>query len=64
MKTHQVIDVPGSVKDVEDDTPIYMYSTVNLYVTAGDINALIEEYREEEGEYETAEEIIYPDTDQ
>ena len=47
-----------------DDTPIYIYSTVNLFVTAADINALIEKYREEEDEYETAEEIIYPDTDQ
>ena len=34
MRTHQVIDVPGAVRDVEDDTPIYIYSTVNLYVTA------------------------------
>ena len=64
MRMHQVIDLPGAVKDVEDDTPIYIYSTVNLFVTAADINALIEKYREEEDEYETAEEIIYPDTDQ
>lgn len=64
MRMHQVIDVPGAVKDVEDDTPIYIYSTVNLYVTATDINALIDEYREEEREYETAEEIIYQNTDQ
>ena len=52
------------MKDVEDDTPIYIYSTVNLFVTAADINALIEEYRDEEEEHETAEEIIYPDSDQ
>ena len=64
MRMHQVIDLPGAVKDVEDDTPIYIYSTVNLFVTAADINTLIEKYREEEDEYETAEEIIYPDTDQ
>ena len=44
MRAHQVIDVPGAVRDVEDETPIYIYSTINLYVTAGDINALIEEY--------------------
>ena len=64
MRMHQVIDLPGAVKDVEDDTPVYIYSTVNLFVTAADINALIEEYREEEEEHETAEEIIYPDPDQ
>ena len=64
MRTHQVIDVPGAVRDVEDDTPIYIYSTVNLYVTAADINALIEEYRGEEEEYETAEKAFYADPDQ
>lgn len=64
MRMHQIIDVPGAVKDVEDDTPVYIYSTVNLYVTAADINALIEEYREEGGEYETVEETVYTDTDQ
>lgn len=47
MRVHQMIDVPGAVADIEDDTPIYIYSTINLYVTAGDINALIEEYSED-----------------
>lgn len=64
LRAHQVIDVPGAVKDVEDETPVYIYSTVNLYVTAADINALIEEYREEAEELETAEKNIYPDADQ
>ena len=64
MRTHQVIDVPGAVRDVEDDTPIYIYSTVNLYVTAADINALIAEYRGEEEEYETGEKAVYADPDQ
>lgn len=64
MRMHQIIDVPGAVRDVEDDTPIYIYSTVNLYVTAADINALIDEYRGEEEEYEAAEETLYTDTDQ
>ena len=64
MKMHQIIDVPGALKDMEDDTPIYIYSTVNLFVTATDINTLIDEYREEEEEHETAEEVVYPDSDQ
>ena len=64
MRLHQVIDIPGAVRDVEDDTPVYIYSTINRYVTAGDINALIEEYGEETEELETAEEIIYEDADQ
>ena len=78
MRMHQIIDLPGAVRDVEDDTPIYLYSTVNLYVTAADMNELLdaygsmdqetqsddEKYREEEGEYEAAEEAIYTDLDQ
>ena len=65
MRMHAALDcVPGAVRDVEDDTPIYIYSTVNLYVTAADINALIDEYRGEEEEYEAAEETLYTDTDQ
>lgn len=59
MSKHQMIELPGAVRDVEDRTPIYLYSTINLYVSAADINALIEEYREEEPENETIEEIIF-----
>lgn len=63
MSKHQMIELPGAVRDVEDRTPIYLYSTINLYVSAADINALIEEYREETAENETIEENIYPDAD-
>lgn len=37
MRVHQMIDVPGAVKDVEDTTPIYIYSTINLYCASLDI---------------------------
>lgn len=72
MRMHQMIDVPGAVRDVEDQTPIYIYSTINLYCTSVDIQALVEEYQEEvqnlqeEGEEEgceAGEENIYPDVD-
>lgn len=63
MSKHQMIELPGAVRDVEDQTPIYLYSTINLYVTASDMNALIEEYKEEAAN-ETIEEDIYPDGDQ
>lgn len=72
MRMHQMIDVPGAVRNVEDDTPIYIYSTINLYCASMDIQALVEEYKEEvqnlldaEGEEdrETGEEDIYPDVD-
>ena len=63
MSKHQMIELPGAVRDVENYTPIYLYSTINLYVSAADINALVEEYREEAAENETIEEDIFPDAD-
>ena len=63
MSRHQMIELPGAVRDVEDRTPIYLYSTINLYVSAADINALVEEYREEAAQYETIEENIFQDAD-
>lgn len=73
MRMHQMIDVPGAVREVEDRTPIYIYGTINLYCTSSDINALVEQYREdveqllEEGEeknLEAGEEDHYPDADE
>ena len=61
MGKHQMIELPGAVKDVEDDTPIYLYGTINLYVSATDINALVEEYGEEAAGDETVEEDFFPD---
>lgn len=49
MRIHQMIDVPGAVQDLEDDTPIYIYSTIHLFVTAGDIRKLLKEYQENPG---------------
>lgn len=72
MRMHQMIDVPGAVKDVEDRTPIYIYGTVNLYCASVDIQRLVEEYKEEVQELpgaeeeegrETGEENSYPDAD-
>ena len=75
MRMHQMIDLPGAVRDVEDHTPIYIYGTVHLYCTSADIRDLVEKYREElqeeqnvqdteeEEDFETGEEDIYPDAD-
>lgn len=64
MNRHQIIELPGAVRDVEDQTPIYLYSTINLYVSASDINGLVEAYGKEAAENETIEEDLYPDADQ
>lgn len=44
MKTHQMIEVPGSIANLEDNTPIYIYNTVNIYCSAMDINELVTQY--------------------
>ena len=59
LSKHQMIELPGGVRDGEDTTPIYLYSTINLYCSSLNINALLEEYREEIVENETVEENLY-----
>lgn len=48
MKTHQMIELPGAVQNVEDNTPIYLYSTIQIYCSNADIRELIERYKEAE----------------
>lgn len=73
MRMHQMIDVPGAVRDVEDQTPIYIYSTINLYCASMDIQAMIEKYKEEmqeisetgeEADREAGKEDLYQNADQ
>lgn len=47
MKTHQMIELPGAIANLEDDTPIYIYSTVNIFCSAMDINELVQRYQDE-----------------
>lgn len=65
MKKHQVIEYPGALRDLEDHTPIYIYSTINLYCSSAMINELLEVYREEADtdEARTVEENIYQNAD-
>ena len=48
MSKHQIIEVPGAIQNVEDQTKIYIYSTINLYCSGVDIQALIKEYIDEQ----------------
>ena len=50
MKTHQMIELPEAIGNLEDDTPIYIYSTVNIFCSALDMNELVEQYQAEENE--------------
>lgn len=47
MKTHQIIEIPGAIGNIEDNTPIYIYSTINMYLKSSDISELIAEYKTE-----------------
>ena len=64
MKKHQIVEYPGALRDLEDDTPIYIYSTINLYCSSALINELIEAYREENSEDEAGKEDIYTNFDE
>lgn len=50
MKQHQIIDIGSAVSRIEDDTPIYIYNTINLYCSSYDIQSILEEYRMDDGE--------------
>lgn len=56
MKTHQMIELPGAIGNLEDDSPIYIYSTINIFCSAADINALVEQYKGETTDPEDIEE--------
>lgn len=59
MKKHQIIEYPGALRDLEDRTPIYIYSTINLYCSSSMINELLELYKEEADADEAVEKDIY-----
>lgn len=46
LRTHQIIEVPGAVGNLEDDTPIYIYSTVNVFCTSVALSELVKRYEE------------------
>lgn len=52
LRTHQMIEVPGAVGNLEDDTPIYIYSTVNIFCTSVALNELVKRYEGQQGEQE------------
>lgn len=67
FKTHQMIELPGAIGSLEDDSPIYIYSTINIFCSSVDLNEIVKEYADETGvngsieEYtsEESEENIY-----
>lgn len=69
LKTHQIIELPGAIGSLEDDSPIYIYSTINIFCSSADINELVRNYAEEtedaeEFTSEESEENIYENVSQ
>lgn len=63
LKTHQIIELPGAIGSLEDDSPIYIYSTINIFCASADINELVKNYAEEFTS-EESKENIYEDVSQ
>lgn len=64
MKRHQIIEYPGALRDLEDQTPIYIYSTIQLYCSSSMINELLALYQEEENPDERGKEDLHQDVAQ
>ena len=64
MKTHQMIELPSAIGNLEDDSLIYIYSTINIFCSAADINELVEMYKGETGETEEQKEAEYSEKTQ
>lgn len=45
MKTHQMIELPSAIGNLEDNSPIYIYNTINIFCAAIDINELVRKYQ-------------------
>ncbi len=58
MKTHQILELPSAIANLEDNIPIYIYSTINLFCSALDINELVREYQNEMDQTDNIEEEI------
>lgn len=44
MRVHQMIALPCAINNMEDNTRIYIYNTVNIYCNTASLGQLIEDY--------------------
>lgn len=44
MRTHQMITFHGAIANMEDETPIYIYNTVNIFCNTASLAELVEYY--------------------
>ncbi len=62
LKVHQIIEIPGAIMNLMDNTPIYINTTVNMYCSAVDINELVAKYSGELDIKEAGEERMTDET--
>lgn len=56
LRQHQMIELPGAVRSIEDRTPVYINPTINLYLKTADITRLVEQFMTEGAELTQEEE--------
>ena len=48
MKTHQMLEIPCAIGDLEDDTPIYLYNMINVFCRGAAVTELYQRYKKRE----------------
>ena len=52
LRQHQIITFNGATSNLEDNSPIYIYGTINIFVNTASIGELVKYYANEEDSYE------------
>ncbi|MBO5353713.1 MAG: DUF4194 domain-containing protein [Lachnospiraceae bacterium] len=59
FKRHQMIELSCAVSDMEDDSPIYLYSSINILCPTVDINEVVKLYAaQEDGQQRFLETVV------
>ena len=58
FKRHQMIELPCAISDMEDDTPVYLYSTINILCPTADISAVVKQYAVQEDGQQKLEKLM------
>ncbi len=61
MKIHQIIEIPGAIRSLDDYTPIHIYPTINIFLRTADISEVVQQYMREQ---EESREMDHADVDQ
>ena len=48
LRTHQILEIPGAIGNMTDDTPILINRTILMFCRYSDMNELLARYRSED----------------